>query len=893
MGSTLALLAIAPLLGLAFLAVGRLTDANRANTNLNQVQQATTELVEVVELQAAIQNENFWLATKVGIDALGYPQGLVALTLGIDPVEELELSQLRTDQLVARADLDGLAEAITEARQSPTGRAGVQGPFDVIESEIVKGAVLEKVESVIALSAEQPDGSHLVVLARKLQGTNEVRSSFSGLRAAFFANFDELDVDERRSTMLELAKRQVLYERELEELDLLIPPGGALVEPFDALLTGEDRMSMLSAIDGMLADFGYIVNGQTADPERPASGDAINSPAFGASATGTPIALNFARAETVTDEHLQLVTTAAAVLTKAVEVQRKSAQTSAMVVLAASLAIALLTVGAMIATTRWIVRPLADLGRTALALTLGGDGSLPPARGPHEIRLIHEALTEAITNLERTEQQAIALADGALDDPSLDRVVPGRFGATLNAAIEQLRRSISRQEESSDLLAYEAGHDGLTGLPNRRSAIDFLTNALAESNDIDIDAAARPKTAVFFIDLDHFKQVNDTLGHAAGDNVLRTVAKALRSSTRATDMVGRIGGDEFLIVSNSPNTLDEASAMGERYLDAINTSLSLESGEIGASIGVAIGGPGDGVDTLLAEADMAMLEAKKQGRDAVRAFDSELRARTLDEVTLSTSVRSGLEAGEFQLHYQPIVDAVSGEALDYEALIRWDRPGVGRVPPDDYIPFAERSDLVIDIDRWVLNEAVGTLATNVLDRVGVAINISGRHLANGDLFADLTDVLNRYAVDPELLTIEITESALLGDIDGAIDTLRRVRALGVKIAIDDFGTGFTSLTHLRSLPADVLKIDQSFTSNLDNSDDANLVRLVIQTAHVLRLDVVVEGVEDLSQAQRVTMLGADQMQGYFFAKPMSIDDVIDSRRSHAEKLTMSQTSSHR
>jgi len=874
----LALLAIAPLLGLAFLSYGRISEANRSTENLSQVQAATDDLVAIVELQAAIQNENFWLATSVGVEALGFPPALVATTLGIDPAEELEMASALTDRLVANADIDGLEEAIATARLNPTGRVGVNGPLDTIESEIVKGAVLDHVERVIALAAEQPDGSQLVVLARKLQGANEARSSFSDLRAGFFANLTDLDEDARRGALLELSKRQVLYDRAIEELDLLIPADGQLLAPFEAMLAGEDRLGMLAAIEVRLADFGYTTSGvELAEVE--------------ASPGPVPAALNFVRADSATDNHFNLVSTAADVLTDAVEEQRQAAQRSAMIVLGASLAIALLTIGAIIAATRWIVRPLSDLGRTALALTLGGSGPLRAASGPQEIRLIHDALTEAITNLERTEQQAIALADGALNDASLDQMGPGRFGATLNAAIEQLRSSISNQEQSSDQLAYEAGHDGLTGLANRRATIDFLTGALGEG---DPETSTELNTAVFFIDLDHFKQVNDTRGHAAGDEVLCAVADALRSRARDDDLVGRIGGDEFLIVSNGATTLSQAQSMGERYLEAINQSLDHEIGEIGASVGVAVGGAGDIADTLLAEADVAMLEAKKQGRDAVRVFDGELRARTKDELTLSTNIRVGLEVGEFQLHYQPIVDSVSGSVLDYEALIRWDRPGVGRVPPDDYIPFAERTDLVIDIDRWVLNEAAETLASNALDGVGVAVNISGRHLANGDLFGDLTEVLARTGINPRSLTVEITESALLGDVDGAIETLRKIRETGVKIAIDDFGTGFTSLTHLRSLPADVLKIDQSFTSNLDNSDDANLVRLVIQTAHILRLDVVVEGVETIQQAQRVTMLGADQMQGYYFAKPMALDQIVANRdRATAEQLTRHPTSSHR
>ena len=871
----LALLAIAPLLGLAFLSFGRISEANRSTENLSQVQAAADELVEIVELQAAIQDENFWLDTSVGVEALGFPPGLVATTLGIDPVEQLELAVARTDQLVLDAEIEGLGEAIARAREDPIDRMGTKRPFDLIETDIVEGAVLDKVERVIALAAEQPDGSKLVVLARKLQGANEARSSFSDLRAAFFTNLDDLDADARRATLLELSKRLVLYDRALEDLDLLIPSDGILSEPLEAMIAGEDRLVMLEAIQAQLADFGL----PTAD-----QGEPNRSPA------AVPAALNFVRADSATDNHFALVESAADVLTIAVEEQRQAAQKSAMIVLAASLTIAILTIGAIIAATRWIVRPLSDLGRTALALTLGGSGPRRAASGPQEIRLIHDALTEAITNLERTEQQAIALADGALDDPSLDQVVPGRFGATLNAAIEQLRRSISNQEQSSDQLAYEAGHDGLTGLANRRATIEFLASIL-DTTDEEGKQTDGPKATVFFIDLDHFKQVNDTRGHAAGDDVLCSVANALRLRARRSDLVGRIGGDEFLIVSNDPLTLSDAQQMGERYLEAIKQSLGHEEIEVGASIGVAMGSPGVIADTLLAEADVAMLEAKKQGRDSVRFFDGELRTRTQDELRLSSDIKDGLDGGEFQLHYQPIVDAVSGEILDYEALIRWDRPGVGRVSPDDYIPFAEQTDLVIDVDRWVLNEAADVIAADALDGIGVAVNISGRHLATGDLFGDLTDVLARTGINPRYLTVEITESALLGDVDGAIETLRKIRETGVKIAIDDFGTGFTSLTHLRSLPADVLKIDQSFTSNLDNSDDANLVRLVIRTAHILRLDVVVEGVETLQQAQRVTMLGADQMQGYHFAEPMALADIVAARERGDDQVTKPPTSS--
>lgn len=873
----LGLLAIAPLLGLIFLSFGRIQEANRASSELSQVQTTTADLVDLVELQASLQNEGFWRATVFAIDELGFDEAFTAIMLGVSPLEERQAAIQRTDELVTAVGLDGLEQSVAIERQVAVSLNSSRFPLENVIFNVVGPAVQNEVDEVISLAAEQRSGGTLVAFARKLEGANAARSRFADLRSAFFGNFADLTANEQRSAFLEIVNAQALYIASVDNLRGLVPVDGFIEQDLEDLETSDDRQAFLFAVDSVLGD--TSIQGSGFD-------------LFGSSQESLqPVALNFQTAEATNRQHLDLVESAATGLTNEVEREKLAAQRTVMFVLGATLAVAALTIMAIVLATRWIVHPLSDLGRTALALTLGGDTSLRASSGPREVQLIHDVLGEAITNLERTEQQAIALAAGDLDDPSLSQVVPGRFGATLHAAIEQLRGSISHQEKSSHELAYEAGHDGLTGLANRRAAMDFLSQALSEAEPDFEGNRPPPNTTVFFIDLDHFKEVNDTHGHAAGDGVLCQVAEALRSCARSDDMVGRIGGDEFLIVSHGPDRMEKAQAVGTRYLTAIKASLEGTGAAIGASIGVAMGKRGADIDTLLAEADIAMLEAKQEGRDNVRFFDAELRTRTLDEMSLSTNIRVGLELGEFQLHYQPIVDAVSGNVLDYEALIRWDRPGVGRVSPDDYIPFAERSDLVIAIDRWVLATAAETIASNALDGVGVAVNISGRHLANGDLFADLTDVLDRTGINPRDLTIEITESALLGDVEKAIDTLRRIRNTGVKVAIDDFGTGFTSLTHLRRLPADVLKIDQSFTSNLDNSDDANLVRLVIQTAHILRLDVVVEGVETLQQAQRVTMLGADQMQGYHFARPMALAEIVAANEPAPTDVTKRQTSS--
>ena len=872
----LGLLAIVPLVGLAFLAVGRLSDVNRANNELWQLDVAASELIELAELESALQREHFWSAVAGALDKIDEPQPFMADLLGVDPTVEATRARERTDRLVDAVALAGLAPAVAESRQRSTVLTETSQVLDVDAEHLVAQAFDWKSSEVILLAAPQREGASLISRAQTLEAASDFLSGLSALRAAYVANLG-LDADGGDGLAVRrLSNAATDYSEVLASLQVGISAADPIAESLAVLENDSAWLELTDAIDRFLTD-------AYSRADLAAAFDADPSLLL-------PTAPSLLSVDGVWDRHPDLIEDAGDALTANVDRARASASRDGWVVAVVLIAVSVFTVGGIIITTRWIVRPLTALGGSALALTESGEGVLLPASGPAEIRLIHEALAEAISNLERAEKQAIALAVGDLGHPMLEQVVPGRLGATLHAAIEQLRHSISDQERFSDRLAYEASHDGLTGLANRRASLEFLSSALG--------IADGRLTSVFFLDLDHFKELNDSLGHAAGDAVLREVAKELQAGARSDDLVGRLGGDEFLVVSRGPVTAEDAQAVGERILTALRRPLG-ESDQIGASIGIAMGTSGSDVDELLAEADIAMLEAKKRGRDAIRFFDSELRGRTIDELTLAAEIRSGLADGAFELHYQPIVDAVSGLALHYEALIRWNRDGLGHVSPDEYIPFAERSDLVIEIDRWVLRTAAQTLIDNRLRGVGVAVNISGRHLANGDLFGDLTTVLQQTSIDPSSLTIEITESALLGDIDGAIETLRRIRETGVKVAIDDFGTGFTSLTHLRRLPADVLKIDQSFTNNIDRSDDANLIRLVIQTAHILGFDVVVEGVETQQQAQRVTILGADQMQGYYFARPRALDEIaealaeIDDRPGGGDSIRTNPTTSHR
>jgi diguanylate cyclase (GGDEF)-like protein len=866
------MLAIVPLAGLVVLTLGRLNDVRTTNQELSELNRSTTELVRLIGLESALQDEGYWAGTAYGVAQTDFPPAIVTAVLGVDPAAEAAEARARADDLVETVVVSGVAEALEEARATAPNLTGEPQLQERIAQTIVADALLEKANDVVQLAGEQPDGADLVALARMLQNANDVRTGFAQMRTAFYASFGFFETETRLPQIRRLSAQHATYQDRLVSLQSVAPPDPETGTTIATFIADPDRIKMVTEVEAaLLASDGW-------------TDEAAEAPTF------ISIAGTFVTSLTAATRHLELVEdTATALKTELADV-RSRAERDAWILGSLTAAISLMTIGAIVATTRWIVRPLAHLGRTAHALAEGGQRSLSPPSGPAEIRLIHDALTEAMVNLERAEQQAIALADGVLDDPALSQAVPGRFGATLHTAIEQLRRSIGHQQEYRDRLAHEAGHDPLTGVLNRRASLDVLRVAL-ERREHDGTSAERPLTIVFFVDLDHFKQINDSLGHAAGDDILRAVADGLRSNMRPGDEVGRIGGDEFLVISTSLTSTEQAIALAERFLTVVTSSISTTEREIAASVGLAVGDPGRDVDELLAEADVAMLEAKRQGRNRVRLFDDELRARTLEEMRLAVDIRSGLATGEFRLHYQPIIDTISGRVRDYEALIRWEHPDRGLVPPNDFIPFAESSDLILEIDRWVMKTAVETIASGVLDGIGLAINVSGRHLAAGDVFADLQAMLEQTPIDPSALTVEVTESALLGDVDRAIETLRSIRDLGMKVAIDDFGTGYTSLTNMRSLPVDVLKIDQTFTANLDSPDDAQLVQLVIQTAHILGLDVIVEGVETLRQAQRVTILGADLMQGYLFARPLPLGQI--ERGENGEPITTNRTASHR
>ena len=430
---------------------------------------------------------------------------------------------------------------------------------------------------------------------------------------------------------------------------------------------------------------------------------------------------------------------------------------------------------------------------------------------------------------------------------------------------------ISLLKQAEIQLERLAHHDALTQLPNRLRFMQRLDDAIRRSLE------TGRKVGVVFVDLDHFKSVNDALGHPAGDALLRTVASRLSGVLRDRDLVARLGGDEFVLLLEGVRSMEDALLVAERALEALRPAMVIDGVDIQvtASLGVSLA-PDHASDAgaLMKQADLAMYEAKEAGRNAVSVFTPALSERMGERFTLETALRGALERGELSLVWQPLVELRTGRPLSVEALLRWYHPAVGAVPPDRFIPVAEWIGLIPAIGAWVLREACAAARRwrdAGLPFQRVAVNVTARQIAAADFATQVLATLRQAGALPSDLELEVTERILGEEVVGAgFDNLEALRRAGVEIAIDDFGTGYSSLSRLKHLPVDVLKIDRSFVDGLpDDSDDRAIAAAIVALARALGLKVTAEGIETRAQADAVSAMGCDRGQGFWIARPMS------------------------
>jgi diguanylate cyclase (GGDEF)-like protein/PAS domain S-box-containing protein len=429
---------------------------------------------------------------------------------------------------------------------------------------------------------------------------------------------------------------------------------------------------------------------------------------------------------------------------------------------------------------------------------------------------------------------------------------------------------LQRKDERIRHLAY---HDALTGLPNRTLLIDRLQHAIARAR------RESSRLALMFIDLDRFKIINDTQGHEIGDLLLIEVAKRFKDKLRATDTVARMGGDEFLVLLENVSSESMAADIAADLIRTASEEIEIAGNRVrvGASVGIVLS-PDDGIEAseLMKHADTAMYAAKTAGRNTFRFFRSEMTEAATRRHETETELRHAIEHDQLELHYQPKVCLSSGQVLGVEALLRWRHPERGLVPPDEFIPIAEETDLILSLGKWVLHEACDQIVDWKLRGLDlqVAVNLSARQLQRGDLVEQVRSLAACRRIAPHALQLEVTESVVMTHPEQACRQLQQLREMGMSIAMDDFGTGYSSLSHLRQLPIDILKIDRSFVMDADrDEEDATLVRSILALAKALNLVTVAEGVENKAQAALLRQAGCDFGQGYLFSRPLPADQL--------------------
>ena len=459
--------------------------------------------------------------------------------------------------------------------------------------------------------------------------------------------------------------------------------------------------------------------------------------------------------------------------------------------------------------------------------------------------------------------------------------------------VEELNRHIAEQErissqlkESKEHFRHAAFHDTLTNLPNRA--------LLAENLKFVIERAKQHEDyqfAVLFLDLDRFKNVNDSLGHSIGDQLLIAMARRLESCTREADMVARLGGDEFAVLLDGIPDQNEAARMGQRIQEKLQSPFNLSGHEVftTTSIGIALSSTGyDHPENMLRDADTAMYRAKAKGKACYEIFDKGMHTHAVYLLQMENDLRRAIEREELRVHYQPIVSLDSGQLAGFEALVRWQHPERGFINPSDFIPLAEDTGLIVPLGLWVLRRACEQLGQwqwqSAANRsLFMSVNLSGKQVARPKLVSEIRQVLEETRIDPKYLKLEITESAVMENAETAVQLLRRLKALGVHLSIDDFGTGYSSLGYLHRFPVNTLKVDRSFVGRIgEAAENIEIVRTIISLAENMGMEVVAEGVETLSQLAQLRKLNCQYGQGYLFSRPVDAESVSTwiSRKPH-------------
>ncbi len=847
-----------PLLGLGWLAAADVNEATAEVDRTARIAFVASRLDGSIQAEALIDAESYWAQALASINEFNIPLPAITQLSGIDLEASYEETRIEVDALLQ-------SRPISAALASQLDDARAQVELEQKNTDI-QAAYAEVKASVT--SSIRADMAEIRSLAGGIQNTNELansigvldlavdlRGSVSKMTASYFGS--RFPVGEAAAIeSVALLEYRLVYQNDRALIDELVQSNQNLAQRWEEVKADESVSTFFARVDNL----NNVLKAEGTDADEFAITVSFSDiPEEGRAFVGSLEGV---------DRHVEFAQAVSNTVVQQSEAISIIAQNSRKNIFVATVGLGALAFVSVAAASVWIVSPLRRMAVVVGQLREGELGGTVNEAGPTEVRAAARALNEAVDNMNAAERMSRALADRDLDSPAFQAETTGRLGSSLREAMSALANSISEREEFRARLAYEATHDGLTGLANRSDTMSHLEEALGRFERGNLELA------VLFVDIDGFKQVNDAHGHAAGDLLLCTTATRIAEATRLGDHVGRIGGDEFVVVAEPVQGLESAMELADRILESVSQPLTISGMtlRISVSIGVAFATGSSTPEDLLRDADLALYEAKTEGKARAKFCDAELKANQAERLTIEKSLEFALGADHLELHFQPVVHALTGELSSVEALLRWPQPSGVFVAPGVFIPVAERSDLILEVDRWVLREVAKQLGSwgnsSDLSSLTASVNISARHLSSPGLFDEVMQPLKTNNVDPRRLIVEITETALLDDIDQAAATLGRLRAEGVRVAIDDFGTGYASLAHLRRLPVDILKIDQSFVAGLDRVDDRSLVQLTIDTGHLLGASIIAEGVETTTQADQLTKMGTDLLQGYGLGMPM-------------------------